>query len=62
MTQEFKNNKIRQGDPPLFLEKGPLLATSFKDARTVTLLSIVHDTSVISKRIRSKGPEGFRVI
>ncbi|XP_041949787.1 piggyBac transposable element-derived protein 4-like [Alosa sapidissima] len=62
MPPQLHGLKLRPSDPPVFFEKRPLLTASFRDAGTVTVLSTVHDNLVITKRVRSKGPDGYRTL
>ncbi|KAJ8352145.1 hypothetical protein SKAU_G00236210 [Synaphobranchus kaupii] len=62
MPPGLRNLKLKPTEPPVFFESFPLLAASFRDAGIVTVLSTVNDNAVISKGVRSKGPDGHRVL
>lgn len=62
MPPQLRDINLRPADPPIFYEKKPLLAAAFKDAGTVTVLSTVHDTSVVTKRMGTKGISGYKEV
>ncbi|KAJ8334020.1 hypothetical protein SKAU_G00413390 [Synaphobranchus kaupii] len=62
MPPQLRDMRLKPGDTPIFSTNPPLLTASFRDAGTVTVLCTEHDTTVISKRVRCKGPTGFRNI
>ncbi|XP_064643065.1 piggyBac transposable element-derived protein 4-like [Lineus longissimus] len=54
----IRNERLRKGDPPFFMQSGCLVAVAWHDIKRVHALSSVHEPGPVQKRLRHKDGEG----